>query len=244
MTIIISNYARPHNIKQILKEVSDQSPKFVDEIIISHGDPLTYESFNIASESITIKNIKQYANNKLYGCAQHWFSARYASNEYILFLDDDHIPDASFILTLFKAVQGDKNQIYGPYTRSCTRKGYHGIFGKQNTNYNMVITPILMTSKEVVLSFLDNIYKYENFLASTHGNAEDLSFNHNFITTFKKNPVYLGGKYRTLDEKTGSYRGKICHWKQRQTFCKLYMSNTDTKLPLISQLISNFSFKD
>ena len=239
LTIIICNYMRPHNIRHTLKEFSQTLPAIVTEIIISHGNPLTYEKFTIAREDIAIKNIKQYANNKLYGGTQRFFSAKYASNKYILFLDDDHIPDASFILTLYKAVQEDKNQIYGPYIRSCSSRGYYNLSKSQRQYYNMIITPILMTSKEVVLSYLNNFFKYKTFLASTHGNAEDLSFNHNFITMYRKKPVAIEGKYRALDEQTVSYRGKKCHLRQRQTFCKLYMSTKSTKMPFMSQFSSN-----
>ena len=217
VSVIIINYKRPHNVREQLKCIS-KYPE-IDEIIVTHGNREKYEEFP------NVKNIQNFEDK--YGATERFFAADKAKNDILLFLDDDHIPSRKLVQDLLNHMIDDPYMIYGPYSRSCNnRNGYKLSYGKyidfmrRNYKHDTVITPILMTHKKVNDIFLQNFYKeYAEILEKTHGNGEDICFNHCFRKFFKKTPTVVNGKYRTLDTKTAAYSGKKLHHQIRNDMC-------------------------
>jgi len=214
ITVVICNYARPGNIVKIIKEIS-KNP-YIGEIIVTHGKPETYREFEGA------KNIQNYEINSKYGGAQRFFAALESSNDKIFFLDDDFIPSGSLILEMRNLSNEDPDQIYGSYKRICSRKrGYKHKASPQS--YNIVLTGLAMTSKNVVKTFMKDFPKYSETLEKTHGNGEDILFNRSFIDNYGKKPYYIkGAKYKELPNQAESYGSRPDHKKLRNKICREY----------------------
>jgi len=214
ITVVICNYARPGNIVEIIKEIS-KNP-YIGEIIVTHGKPETYREFEGA------KNIQNYEINSKYGGAQRFFAALESSNDKIFFLDDDFIPSGSLILEMRNLSNEDPDQIYGPYKRICSRKrGYK--YKSSPQSYNIVLTGLAMTSKNVVKTFMKDFPKYSETLEKTHGNGEDILFNRSFIDNYGKKPYYIkGAKFKKLPNQAESYGSKPDHKKLRNKICREY----------------------
>ena len=209
-TIVICNYNRPWNFDKLLPHLLKYCPN--SEIIVSHGDPKTYTEFK------NVKNIKEFDNT--YGATSRFFSDLNAKNDMILFLDDDILPSTELITKLLKYQKDNPISICGKNKRWCNKYGYY--FKKNNNlDFNIILTPVLMTNKKIVKNFNLNFHKYKKFLKKYKGNGEDLSFNHNFITNYKKNPIYIEGDNILLDD-TNGYSYKKNHLQVRNDFCKLY----------------------
>ena len=137
-------------------------------------------------------------------------------------IDDDVVPSQRLVRSLRDAVMRDGNNIYGPLIRLCNTHGYFMKQKSMNTDYNIVLTPIMMTSKEFVADYVRNFVLYKSFLAQTHGNGEDLSINHFLKYKYGNRPTQILGKFEYLDTITNSYSLKPLHKKQRALFCKIY----------------------
>lgn len=207
-TIVICNYNRPFNLDISIPILQKIVPNA--EIIISHGNPNTFKNYH------NCVNIKEFDNT--YGATSRFFSALHASYDKILFLDDDVVPSKNLIKKLLNHQNIDSLSISGPITRLCNKNGYIILFLNK---YNIILTPILMTNKKILQNYLNNFKKYSNFLKDSKGNCEDLSFNHNFIINYKKQPVHIKGEFKYLNTKKG-YSNKKNHLKIRNNFCKLF----------------------
>ena len=212
VTVVIVNYARPDNVQEIIQSIT-KNP-CIDEIIVIHANKKTYRDFE------GVINMVDFEDK--YGAANRFFAALKSSNQKILFLDDDHIPSDSLILDLQKLSNKDSDQIYGVYKRQCSKTGYN--MAPTEDNFNIILTPILMTSKNVVTLYMKNFDNYSDVLEKNHGNGEDITFNHFLIKRFNKKPHFIqNAKFRVLeDHTTNSYSGKPNHKKQRDAICKKY----------------------
>jgi hypothetical protein len=210
-TIVICNYNRPWNLHKSIPILYNLFKNA--EIIISHGNPKTYYNFKGCI------NIKEFDNT--YGATSRFFSASHSSNDYILFLDDDLIPSKKLVKLLLDYQIKNPISISGPMTRLCNNNGYYMLFYK---NYNIILTPCLMTNKSLVINYLKNFDKYKDFLKNSKGNGEDLSFNHNLYTQYNIKPTLIKGYYQMLDTSNG-YSSNINHRFIRNSFCKQFYNN-------------------
>lgn len=216
ISVIILNYNRPHNLEKNLSILNEID--IIDEIIVSHGSEKNYKEFKYSK----VKNIKDYENNDIYGGARRFLNIKYVNNNIILFMDDDMYIDKDNVYKLYnKLIQNyNKNTIYGATKRLCTKNGYK----TNSTNYNTILTQILITKKSIIKEYLNNKIgwnKYKNWLKEYKGNCEDLSLNIFIREYYKENPVYVNIKYEILDKSNG-YSSNSEHYKLRDKFCKLY----------------------
>lgn len=214
ISVVICNYDRPKNVQRIINKLK-KIPE-INQIIISHGKPDTFENFE------DCVNIKNYKLNKLYGATHRFFTIDYIANDIVLFIDDDHIPSSTLVCNLLVQMQKDPLSICGIYRRNCDIDGYK----PKPRTYNNIITPIMMTHKSIIHNYLVNFYKYEDFLYKSKGNSEDLSFNHNYIQNYNKTPIHIYGTFKTLPTGTGfTYSNQKNHYKIRNEFCKKFYKN-------------------
>mgnify|MGYP001402325401 CR=1 FL=1 len=211
-TAIIINYARPHNITKLIPELKKSD--VIKEIIVLHCNPKTYSEFK------GVINLKNFQDK--YGGAERFFVVNHAKYNNILFLDDDIVPSNNLIKTLQNELLKDRYNIYGPLKRLCHRTGYYADKNVNDKNYNIILTPIMMTSKELVQNYIKYFELYDTFLMKTHGNCEDLSINHFLKYEYSKKPKYIKGDYYYLDNKSEAYSSKPKHKKQRDEFCIRY----------------------
>ena len=143
ITVIISNYSRPHNLEKSIPILKNYN--LIDQIIISHGNPKTFKEF----EGCT--NVKNYEKNDLYGCTQRWFAYEHSKNNLIMLLDDDLVPSEKLVNDMYTKAKNDPINIYGPMSRKCSKDGYRFLdFDK----HNIILTGLSMTSKDLIESFV------------------------------------------------------------------------------------------
>ena len=209
VTVVICNYDRPYNVETIINKL--KTYPYINQIVIVHGKKDTFKKFE---GCVNLYN----ENTHKYGAAERFFSVQHIKNNWTLFIDDDHLPSVSLIKSLCENMAYDEMNIYGPFPRSCTNYGYFYFYF---LNYNTILTPILMTNKKIITSYLENFDKYKDSLIKHKGNGEDLSFNHHFRNYYNKHPVFVYGSYELLPEGDGfTYSKQQNHWSIRSNICK------------------------
>lgn len=216
VTVVVCNYKRPHNLEKSLPILAEYPE--ITEIIVSHNLKENYREFSFPK----VKNVTNYRLNEQFGSTSRYFAAVSALSPWILFLDDDHLPSRALIQDLMRKMEENPVGLYGPYTRLCNERGYFQLLLWLRGGYNAVLTPILMTSKQILDRFLQNFHRYAPFLEQTKGNGEDLAFNHHLMQEFGIQAEQVKGSFETLDEDTGSYRGRASHYKVRNRFCRKF----------------------
>ena len=213
VTVIITNFDRPKNIPIIinrLKEISN-----INQIIITHGKSETYTKFK------DCVNIKNFSINSLYGGAQRFFLLEHILNNFVLFLDDDILIKSSLFYSLLDSIRESPIGIYGPVSRLCKLNKYVDT----KINYNVILTGVLMTNREIIESYITNFNNYEEHLRKYKGNGEDLSFNHNFITNYNIMPKLVEGEYKLFNNNIGfTYSRVKNHRDIRKEFCTNFFS--------------------
>ena len=221
ISVLILNYDRPHNLRKSLPVLSNYDT--IDQIVVSHGHPDYYEEFNFPK----VDNVKDFENNKLYGCGRRFLTYKKLKNDIVLVLDDDILPKENLInyslLKLFDNYK--KNTIFGLYSRSCNEKGYY--FGNQtdyNKKPNIVLTPYIICKKKIIRDYVNQdvgFNKYKEWINLNKGNCEDLAFNLFVNEYYNELPIHIVGSAKSLDEKSG-YSSSDNHWTKRKEFCEKY----------------------
>jgi GR25 family glycosyltransferase involved in LPS biosynthesis len=212
-SVYILNYNRPHNVyKQINALINN---KYVDEIIVSNGDP----NNTVKYTHDKVKIVDDFINNSKLYAARRWIGIlNECSNEYVLNLDDDLIPSNGLIEKLMYKIQKNPYNIYGPFKRLCTDKGYKI---QTENEYNTIITGLIITSKKLIQDYM-NIYFDNNieWFKKYKGNCEDLAVNM-FLLQNEIKPKFVDGDYTELDTSNG-YSSKSNHMTVRNDFCKIF----------------------
>jgi hypothetical protein len=210
ISVLILNYNRPHNLEKSLSILNKY--KVIDQIIVSHGNPDKFKNF----EFDKVENRKDYDNT--WGAGIRFIlDPSIFKHDKILFLDDDIVPSENLVNKLTSKIYNEPEQIFGPIGRSCTGWGYH--FFSTNT----ILTPIMMTSKQVLKNYQSNFKsKYEKTIIKNKGNCEDLSFNDNFRKHYNKTPKLIEGNYSYLDNSNGYSSDFMSHYYKRFNFCRTF----------------------
>jgi hypothetical protein len=225
ISVIILNYIRPHNLDRLLPYINKHS--LINEIIVLHGNPIYYKNYKYKK----VKNYKDYENNKLYGGARRFKGISYAKNNLIMFLDDDTIPTFKLIDNLYNTLTNNynSNTIYGPIERICDKKGYLSYTYKNNNRTPVILTPCILTKKNVIEDFNEYYFNYfKEWFIKYKGNCEDLSLNLFIYKFYKEKPVIVEGELIELDIKNG-YSSKSNHLQIRNNFCKKYFNKINYK---------------
>lgn len=219
LTVFILNYKRPHNLFISLPLLSEMD--IVGEIIVSHGLNTSYKNFNYPK----VRNIQHYELNARYGPAVRFMKYDEISNDIVLYLDDDILPEEELIYRSYSMLvnQYDRNTIYGLAKRSCNTDGYS--FQEPS---NIVLTAFLMTKKSIVSDYMQYGFPvFMKWIKHYHGNCEDLSINL-FVKNFYRENIEIIAKNRkllNLDRSKGiSSHGN--HYEIRSNFCKLYYNQS------------------
>lgn len=217
ISVLVLNYNRPENLDKSLPILNNYY--LIDEIVVSHGSKEHYKEFNYNK----VKNIQDFENNKIYGCARRWLNVENIKNDIILFLDDDLLPSEYLIIKSYFTllVNYYRNTFYGIIRRNCNNNGYSGV-DKQNNDYDTILTPFLMCKKQLVIDYLNTKFnKYKEWLIEHHGNGEDLAFNMFIRNHYNEKPVYISGSFTELNNSNG-YSSMSQHYNERSEFCKRY----------------------
>lgn len=211
ITVVLLNYERNDNVRKIIDSLNKIDE--IDEIIILHGKSENYYKFENA------KNIKDYENNKKYKAGRRFLiDQKEIKNKYIMFLDDDLVPSSDLVKNMYKIIKKNSLQLCGPYKRICNKTvGYDPDLYKEN--YDIILTGLCITSKDVLSNFNKNFDKYAEILEKTGGNGEDIFFNKEFIETYNKKPIYVKGNFKQLPA-PNAYSSKPDHYDIRNNICK------------------------
>ena len=215
----------------------------VKEMFLIHNSRLAYDTlYNFTNFTMAKNRIKNETNKLIFeffnfdnsfGGTQRFLFGQYANSTKILYLDDDLILEYNLFEELHNKSNIDKDQLYGPYIRSCDGKGYHYKPSRIPIN-NRILTGLCLTSTNVTINFVRHFHLYAKDLYETNGNGEDLLFNFDFIKTFGKFPIKIGSerhirKYKTIDKIFGytevGYENRKNHLEIRTNICKNYVFN-------------------
>ena len=210
ISVIILNYNRPHNIKQLLNNIIKYN--FIDDIIISHGKKETEALYNHTK----VRNETKLRN--IYYSATRFELSSMAHNDFILFLDDDILPSRKLLINIINKINNDKmlnkHNLYGPFKRLC-----NDTYKTDNRDYNIVLTGCAIINKHTAIKVWNKIKNgpFFNELIENKGNGEDLLFS-KYIKLFGGENIYVNGKYTFLDNKNG-YSDNHNHYKLRRSIC-------------------------
>ncbi len=214
ISVIILSYNRVHNLHKSIPIISTY--KNIDEIIILHGNEDNYEELKYPK----VKNYKDYKNNEIYGASRRFFGIKYVRNKYVMLLDDDILPDETFINTSLEKAQ-KKYTIFGKYTRLCTNEKYEN----NSNDFNIILTGLSIFDKQIIEQYMehpDGFKKYKEWFIKYKGNCEDIALNLFVKKIIGISPEYVKeGSYKELDISNG-YSSDSNHYKIRNNFCKLY----------------------
>jgi mannosyltransferase OCH1-like enzyme len=212
ISVIILNYKRPNNISKLVENLD--KIKYIDEIIISHGDKNTEIIINnpkIINETIL--------RNKYYS-ATRFELATLAKNDLILYLDDDLYPSNNLIENLLIKYYNDdfegNQNLYGSFPRKCD-DNYNNY---SYLDYNIILTGLALVNKQRSIKIWNKIKESEflNILMKNKGNGEDILFS-KFNYLMGGENIYVTGKYYDLDVSNG-YSSNDDHYKVRSELCK------------------------
>ena len=211
VTVILLNYKRDKNTRQIVKQLEKYNE--INRIVVLNGkeDQAVREGGNIT------EYIDDFENNEKYGGARR-FLFNDLKTDYIVFLDDDIMPNEGSVSKLVKTVQ-KKDGISGGFPRICNKvDGY-------KTKYKGKPDSVLIGFSAVSLSTLKKYQevfnnKYAAFLEKTHGNCEDLTFLTYIRDDLGEAVTFVPeAKFKELDNSNG-YSSNKDHYKVRDRFCK------------------------
>ena len=118
-------------------------------------------------------------------------------NECILFLTGNVIVSERFLLKLLESYDMDIENLYGPSSKQCDRKGY-----KDNRMItNTINLPIIMTSKKVVQHCWNTILENKVILDQLHESSSESAevfLSYAFRKHFKKYPIRVKGRVHHL----------------------------------------------
>lgn len=219
LSVFILNYNRPKNFLTSLPLLS-QMP-IVHEIIVSHGNNATFQEFSYPK----VRNIVDFELNHKFGPAVRFMRHKEITNDIVLYLDDDILPEEHIIYQSYAMLldQYERNTLFGVATRSCNVKGY-SFHGK-----SAVLTPFLMMKTSVVRDYVQyGLPIFRSWMETYRGNCEDLSINL-FVNNFYHEHVEVLSPpqhLRVLDRSHGISSDRTNHLSIRNTFCKTFYNQT------------------
>lgn len=229
VTVAIMNFMRPDILRFIVSQLVIYPN--VSEVLVINNNKAT----KLSLYHPKVKSIDAWESHEKNGVANRFiYAAKYSTNYQILFIDDDILPSHQYIDKLLKAAKKDPNNIYGFFKRVCnSQDGYISDKKVTDERYDTIITGTMLTSKQIVYSFLDNKH-YAEWLstnkekANVIWNGEDLFINMVLKQIYKKMPVYVipdskedvrfVKKKNTPDDHAISK--KPGHYDYRTDFCK------------------------
>ena len=186
VSVAILNFSRPEYIRNSIIPFLDKV-ELVNEILISHGK----KEAVFSTPSIKVKHLYHYGEpNDTYGLTLRFLTASQASNEHVIIMDDDIIPDSETIKNLHDAIIEDE-RIHGLYGRDLDENnGYYidNVFGE----VPIVLTRCLITTRSMCNYFLEHFRSYESERikkSKPYWNGEDILFSLLSVEKYKKLPV-------------------------------------------------------
>ena len=230
LSVVIMNYSRPTMCKYVVSKMA--AYKNVSEILVLNNNKAT--AIHVGHPKV--RCISTWDIHDTHGVATRFIGAqKYARFYSVLFVDDDVMVSNSYIKQLKNNHFKDPNNIYGYFKRVCNeRDGYvHSTKKVTSDNYDTILTGVMLTSKTVVDSFVDNMHRAESLAldkakAGVLWNGEDLFINMIVRDVFKKHPVYVHPKNESdiymIQAKSDPKRDAISsmpnHYSYRDEFCK------------------------
>tara|TARA_Y100000389_G_C17347126_1_gene456436 strand:+ start:247 stop:825 length:579 start_codon:yes stop_codon:yes gene_type:complete len=186
----------------------------VSEIIIVNG----LAEYRV--EFPHLKNVKQYMDSDLTNDAIGGAVRFYApcSYDYIVFLDDDHLPSEEYIDKGLHMLKKDHTGLFGNSSRTCSEQ----YILNANIDYNMVLTQCMFVHRNTLKTIISKFESYRELMISTRGNGEDIVFNHIYRKMFKKKPVRIipsSNQMKLLDDISNSYHRLSNHISIRNKIC-------------------------
>lgn len=215
---VVINAVRPSSMENLVASLDTLD--VIHEILVIHVRMSTFSpASRVSSKALDI--FSGSSELERYGPTQRFFFVERCLSDNILFLDDDVIPTKHLLMKLMSSLRRESLQVYGPLGRHCSAT--HGYRWPRDYPLNIILTPVLATSKAVVRDFKQHFPQYAPVLAKRHGNGEDIVFSLSFSDHFNATPKRVRGPWSRRSSKRGfNMHSQVGHWKRRTNICKTF----------------------
>jgi hypothetical protein len=214
-TLVLLNYMRPQNVQHILRSVDSIS--CISEVMVLHQLPQTLIQYT--STVKTVRHFKAF-NKENYGCANRYFYAPLAQNQFVLFFDDDVLPSQNIIDDMIRSLRSGHKHV-GPFGRTCDELGYVPGIGR-GRRLDALAGKMTMTHRWLTEDFNANMEFYMEDLLNSHGRVDDVLFSiHNRRVT-RTLPKEVKGRVMRLPTGNVGMEKSLRHPRQRDIVCKIH----------------------
>jgi hypothetical protein len=214
-TLVLLNYKRPQNVRQILSSIEEY--ECITEVMVVHQ--LSKTQVEHSRSRITIRRLQGFSR-EAYGCAQRYFYAPFAQNRFVLFSHDDILPSQLRINDMKNALRSVHYHA-GPFGRTCDELGYVVGIGRDR-RLDAVAGKMTMTYRWLIDGFNQSMEFYLKDLLNTHGRVDDILFSiHNRRVTHTL-PKQNKGRIKALPKGEVGVEKSVRHTKQRSAICKTH----------------------
>ena len=228
--MIILSWKRPANLEIILNKYCAYEE--IDQIIVSQGHKDYSVRYN--HPKVTIINDSQL--NASYGLNLRYLNGLSASNDRVIYTDDDELVEREMFLRVIEEYEKNPNRIVGIVGRKID--GYENF--KNESGNDIVLTKFLITNKEILrLYFVLFPFFYDIFKKGIpFGNGEDILLSL-IAREFYNQENFTVGNFS--DMKEIDTHGIGCntwagHFEHRADLCRYWIENED----LIQSIINNY----
>eukprot|EP00941_MAST-03F_sp_MAST-3F-sp1_P001471 g1471.t1 len=117
VSVVVMNWDRPDTLRDAVIPALLASPR-VSEVIVSHGKPDTAEALTRDVRHPRVIHVSKFEANKKIGVASRFETAiEHASEEWVIFMDDDIIPSENAMEELLREFARNPNRIVGKWGR-------------------------------------------------------------------------------------------------------------------------------
>ena len=211
--MVILNFNRPDNVRNILKAVKDY--KCIDEIILSNGKK---ETSIEGPQHPKIKFRSDYIINDVFGLELRFIAGMYAKNPNLIMMDDDILMSEENLDRLIKIYETDPHRVVGIYGRKTHNNEYmpqniHGLVDIVLTRIMILprrLCSIYFTVKPIVADVFEE--------GKPRGNGEDILLSYTSLYYHRQKNYSVPIQVKNLCNKQAissnpdhySYRSKLC----------------------------------
>ena len=176
ISVIILNWLRPNNIKNLILPELTQS-NLIGEIIICHCRADT--KFSCYSNKVPIVHLDESVNNSKYGLSLRYYAARKAKYQIVIYIDDDIIVYPLTVVNMLHAYKVNSPCIVGRFGRLINRDLTYNekpISGN-HLSAPISLTSLVMVSRELCLKCISMCHPILDYVMNNSNplwNGEDI----------------------------------------------------------------------
>ena len=235
ISVLINGWKRPENVLRILNKQKDY--ELVDEIIVFNNNPDVYFDY-IKNEKVKIIN-----TNLDLGLRTRWANAVLATNECLVYQDDDVIIEEEGFDTFWRFFKSDPERIYCASGRVPDADGGYNYINAKGA-VEVVITSAACVPRSLipyVLSCEFDFYSKYEIKTMTNNFHEDIFISYCAMSVFGQRNLQIPIKLKRLPDKHAIHR-RPTHRSERTEMvrrCRKYFTPMRTVINRLEEYLIN-----